>query len=108
MAAARLMRPPISGRRIGRWHAVCKIRVHRRLLQSFARAHPRESEVVMPRNFLDNLLDSGSGDPDDQNKGRRRALTLPVSIAVHVVVLIALVVVPLLSMNELPDPVGDS
>ena len=61
----------------------------------------------MARKFFDNLLDSGTPDPDEK-KGRRRALTLPVSIAIHVVVLIALVVVPLLSLNELPEPVGDN
>jgi len=59
----------------------------------------------MPRKFFDNLLDSGT---PDEKKGRRRALTLPVSIAIHVVVLIALVVVPLLTLNELPEPVGDN
>ena len=59
----------------------------------------------MARKFFDNLLDSGT---DENKKGRRRALILPVSIGIHVLVLFALVVVPLLSMNDLPEPVGDS
>jgi len=55
----------------------------------------------MAYKFFDNLLDSGS-------KGARRTrrkLTLPVSIAIHVVVLAAVFVVPLLSFNDLPEPV---
>src|SRR5688572_25262685 len=56
----------------------------------------------MPRRFFDNLLDSRGG------PGRpRRKLTLPVSIAVHVVVLLAVFILPLLSYNQLPDPVMD-
>src|SRR5207237_10806184 len=55
----------------------------------------------MAYKFFDTLLDSGS-------KGARRTkrkLTLPVSIAIHVVVLAAVFVVPLLSFNDLPEPV---
>ncbi|HEV7499951.1 MAG TPA: TonB family protein, partial [Vicinamibacteria bacterium] len=49
--------------------------------------------------FFDTLLDSkGAGRP-------RRKLTLPVSIAVHVLILGAVLLVPLLRYNELPEPV---
>ena len=58
----------------------------------------------MARKFFDQtLLESGPKD-----KKGRRALTLPVSIAIHAVVLFALVILPLLSFDELPEPVGDS
>jgi protein TonB len=53
----------------------------------------------MTYKFFDTLLDSGKG------IRRKRKLTLPVSIGIHAVVLGAVVVVPLLSFNDLPDPV---
>jgi protein TonB len=56
----------------------------------------------MPYKFFDNLLDSKRG-------GRtKRKLTLPVSIGIHVVVLGAVLLVPLLTFSELPDPVMSS
>ena len=56
----------------------------------------------MPYKFFDTLLESKAG-------GRtKRKLTLPVSIAIHLVVLTAVVVVPLLSFGDLPDPVMSS
>ena len=56
----------------------------------------------MPYKFFDNLLESKSG-------GRtKRKLTLPVSIGIHVVVLAAVLLVPLLTFSELPDPVMSS
>jgi protein TonB len=53
----------------------------------------------MAYKFFDTLLDSGTG------IRRKRKLTLPVSIGIHAIVLGAVVVVPLLSFNDLPDPV---
>ena len=53
----------------------------------------------MLRTFLEDLLESG---PPRRRKGR--ALTLPVSIAVHVLILGAVVLVPYLRYNELPEP----
>jgi protein TonB len=59
----------------------------------------------MARKFFDQtLLESGT----QEKKTRRRALTLPVSIAIHAIVLIALVVVPMLSFGDLPEPVGNN
>ena len=55
----------------------------------------------MPYKFFDNLLDSKRG-------GTKRKLTLPVSIGIHVVVLGAVLLVPLLTFSELPDPVMSS
>src|SRR5437867_12416572 len=54
----------------------------------------------MNRRFLDNLLDSSTR----RNRKGRRTLTLPVSIAVHAVILTAVIVVPYLRYNELPEP----
>jgi protein TonB len=55
----------------------------------------------MPYKFFDNLLMSKSG-------RTKRKLTLPVSIGIHVVVLAAVLLVPLLTFSELPDPVMSS
>lgn len=54
----------------------------------------------MNRRFFDDLLDSST----HRTKQGRRKLTLPVSIAVHVVILFAVLVVPYLRYNELPEP----
>lgn len=54
----------------------------------------------MDRGFFDNLLDSSLR----RQKEGKRALTLPASIAMHGVILFAVVVVPFLSYNELPEP----
>jgi protein TonB len=54
----------------------------------------------MNRRFFDNLLDSSTR----RNRKGRRKLTLPVSIAVHAVILTAVIVVPYLRYNELPEP----
>jgi protein TonB len=53
----------------------------------------------MAGRFFEQLLDSSG-----QRTKRGRSMTLPVSIAVHVVVLAAVVVVPLMSWGELPEP----
>jgi protein TonB len=59
-----------------------------------------ESEGFMAGRFFEQLLDSNW-----QKKPKaKRSLTLPVSIAVHVVVLAAVVVLPLMSWGELPEP----
>ena len=50
--------------------------------------------------FFDHLLETSVLKP----RRTRRRLTLPVSIALHVVVLAAVVVMPLLSWGELPEP----
>src|SRR5215216_1428136 len=92
------------------WHGsctYCRERTSASPAHSFTRvSFPRESEVAeMARKFFDQtLLDSGTRD----KKTRRRALTLPVSIAIHAVVLIALVVVPMLSFGDLPEPSGNN
>jgi periplasmic protein TonB len=54
----------------------------------------------MHGNFFDQLL-SSSATP--AKRGRRK-LTLPVSIAIHIVVLAVVVIVPLLTWEELPEP----
>ena len=54
----------------------------------------------MNRRFFDDLLDSSTR----RTKEGRRKLTLPVSIAVHVILLFAILVVPYLRYNELPEP----
>src|SRR5437867_11166334 len=54
----------------------------------------------MDRRFFEDLLDSGFR----RNKKGKRVLTLPVSIAVHAVILTAVIVVPYLRYNELPEP----
>ena len=54
----------------------------------------------MNRRFFDDLLDSSTR----RTKEGKRKLTLPVSIAVHAVLLFAVVVVPYLRYNELPEP----
>jgi periplasmic protein TonB len=54
----------------------------------------------MNRRFFDNLLDSSTR----RTKEGKRKLTLPVSIAAHAVLLFAVVVVPYLRYNELPEP----
>ena len=57
----------------------------------------------MAYKFFDTLLDSKA-------KGARtkRKLTLPVSIGIHLVVLAAVLIVPLLSFGDLPEPVMSS
>jgi protein TonB len=54
----------------------------------------------MAYNFFDTLLDTGRS-----RKRTKRKLTLPVSIGIHIVVIAAVLVVPLLSFNDLPEPV---
>lgn len=51
----------------------------------------------MARRYFDTLLESSRG------RGRRRGLTLPVSIALHLVALVAVVVVPLMVKEPLPE-----
>jgi len=54
----------------------------------------------MAYKFFDNLLDTTKGP-----RRSKRKLTLPVSIGIHVIVLAAVLVVPLLSLPDLPEPV---
>jgi protein TonB len=54
----------------------------------------------MNRRFFEDLLDSSTR----RTKEGKRKLTLPVSIAVHVVILFAILVVPYLRYNEMPEP----
>jgi len=54
----------------------------------------------MYRRFFEDLLDSSTR----RTKKGKRKLTLPVSIAVHVVILFAILVVPYMRYNELPEP----
>jgi periplasmic protein TonB len=54
----------------------------------------------MNRRFFDDLLESSTR---RTRKGGRK-LTLPVSIAVHAVILFAVIVVPYLRYNEMPEP----
>lgn len=54
----------------------------------------------MAGRFFEQLLDSS---PQKHPKAERR-MTLPVSIAIHVVVLAAVVIVPMMSWGELPEP----
>jgi protein TonB len=53
----------------------------------------------MAGRFFEQLLDSSG-----QRTKKGRSMTLPVSIAVHVVVLAAVVIFPLMSWGELPEP----
>jgi protein TonB len=59
-----------------------------------------ETEGFMAGRFFEQLLDSNW----QKNPRKKRSLTLPVSIAIHVVVLAAVVIVPLMSFGELPEP----
>jgi len=54
----------------------------------------------MVRSFFEDLVESSAR----RRKEHRRVLTLPVSIAVHVIILAAVLVVPFLRYNELPEP----
>jgi protein TonB len=54
----------------------------------------------MAGRFFEQLLDSN---PQKHPKAKRR-MTLPVSIAIHVVVLAAVIIVPMMSWGELPEP----
>ena len=53
----------------------------------------------MERRLFEDLVDSGA-----KRDKTAQSYTLPVSIVIHVIVLIAVVVVPLLSSAELPEP----
>jgi protein TonB len=53
----------------------------------------------MQQRLFEDLLDS-----DTRVHGTKQGYTLPVSIAIHTVVLIAVIVVPLLTSEELPEP----
>src|SRR5262245_56312991 len=53
----------------------------------------------MERRLFEDLVES-----DVVQHKTSQSLTLPVSIAVHAVVLIAVIVIPLLSSAELPEP----
>ena len=55
----------------------------------------------MEQRLFQDLIDS---DSDSGKHGTRQGLTLPVSIAVHAIVLVFVVVVPLLTSEELPEP----
>jgi protein TonB len=53
----------------------------------------------MQQRLFEDLLDS-----DTRVHGTKQGYTLPVSIAIHTVVLVAVIVVPLLTSEELPEP----
>jgi protein TonB len=53
----------------------------------------------MNRRFFDDLVESGIR----RNKEGKRTLTLPVSIAIHAIILFAVLVVPYLRYNEMPE-----
>ena len=53
----------------------------------------------MQQRLFEDLLDS-----DTRVHGTKQGYTLPVSIAIHTVVLIAVIVVPLLTSEDLPEP----
>ena len=53
----------------------------------------------MPYKFFDTLLDS-----TNRARGKKGKL-IPISIGIHVLVLAAVLVLPLLSFHDLPDPV---
>ena len=53
----------------------------------------------MPYKFFDTLLDTST------RARRTKGKLIPISIGIHVLVLAAVVVLPLLSFNELPEPV---
>ena len=53
----------------------------------------------MERRLFEDLVESDVV----QHKGRK-GYTLPVSLAVHAIVLIGIVIVPLMSAGELPEP----
>jgi protein TonB len=57
----------------------------------------------MAYKFFDTLLDPGTG-----ARRTKRKLTLPVSIGIHLVVLAGVLIVPLLSYGDLPDPAINS
>src|SRR5690349_7730996 len=54
----------------------------------------------MAYRFFDSFLDPAQG-----TRRPKRALTLPVSIGIHVAVLAAVLVVPMLTFDEMPEPV---
>jgi protein TonB len=54
---------------------------------------------MVERRLFEDLVDS-----DVKKHGTAQSYTLPVSIVIHVIVLIAVVVVPLLTSAELPEP----
>jgi protein TonB len=57
------------------------------------------AQARMQQRLFEDLLDS-----DTTAHRTKQGYTLPVSIAIHLVVLIAVVVVPLLTSEELPEP----
>ena len=57
------------------------------------------SQARMQQRLFEDLLDS-----DTTVHRTKQGYTLPVSIAIHTIVLIAVVVVPLLTSEELPEP----
>ena len=57
------------------------------------------AQARMQQRLFEDLLDS-----DTRVHGTKQGYTLPVSIAIHTVVLIAVIVVPLMTSEELPEP----
>lgn len=55
--------------------------------------------MAMQQRLFEDLIDS-----DVTVHKTKQSLTLPVSIAIHAVVFLAVVVVPLLTSDELPEP----
>ena len=58
-----------------------------------------QATTRMQQRLFEDLLDS-----DTRVHGTKQGYTLPVSIAIHTIVLIAVIVVPLLTSEELPEP----
>lgn len=55
----------------------------------------------MQQRLFEDLIES-----DVVSHRRQQSLTLPISIAIHAVVLLAVIIVPILTSDELPDPAG--
>jgi periplasmic protein TonB len=53
----------------------------------------------MEKRLFEDLIDSGKGDHSTQ-----QSKTLPVSLALHILIAAVIVIVPLLSADQLPDP----
>jgi periplasmic protein TonB len=68
--------------------------------QDHATVERRQSPRTGTRRFFEQLVFSGV----KKHRGRIRALLLPLTLALHVVVLAAVVLVPLLTSQDLPEP----
>ena len=57
------------------------------------------AQARMQQRLFEDLLDS-----DTRTHTTKQGYTLPVSIAIHLIVLVAVVIVPLMTSEELPEP----